>query len=188
MSDMMCVCVQLEPSAHAVPLVDAVVALTLTTIMTPRSATLETSISASGDSSTLVFASTTSAEVENGLMFEVHWYANKVEPITTVSVVPLMKQTSIFANSVLCTMDRSAVAVVPVGPNSSGLLPRHLKNRPQEGENSPLPVDLFGRKVDIVLVGRGFLPRPQHISMRHLFRQRTRHLEGRKPLKDHRNR
>ena len=62
--DMMCACVQLAPSAHAVPLVGAVVALTLTTIMNPRSATLETSISATGDSSKLVFASTTSAEVE----------------------------------------------------------------------------------------------------------------------------
>ena len=119
-SDMMCVCVQLEPSAHAVPLVGAVVALTLTTFMNPRSATLETSISATGDSSTLVFESTTSAEVEIGLMFEVHWHANKVEPITTVAVVPLMKQTSFFADSVLCLVDRS---VVPVGPNSSGLQP-----------------------------------------------------------------
>ena len=60
----MCECVQLDPSAHAVPLVGAVVALTLTTIFNPRSATLETSISATGDSSTLVFASTTSGEVE----------------------------------------------------------------------------------------------------------------------------
>ena len=60
--DMMCACVQLDPSAHAVPLVGAVV-FTLTTKNT-RSATLETSISATGDSSTLVFASTTSAEVE----------------------------------------------------------------------------------------------------------------------------
>ena len=32
-------------------------------------------------------------------MFEVHWHANKVEPITTVAVVPLMKQTLIFADS-----------------------------------------------------------------------------------------
>ena len=80
---------QLDPSAYAVPLVGAVVALTLATIMNPRCATLETSISATGDSSTLVFASMTSAEVEIGLMFEVHWHANKVEPITTVAVVPL---------------------------------------------------------------------------------------------------
>ena len=27
-------------------------------------------------------------------MFEVHWHANKVDPITTLAVVPLMKQTS----------------------------------------------------------------------------------------------
>ena len=40
-------------------------------------------------------------------MFEVHWHANKVEPVTTVAVVPLMKPTSYFADSVLCLMDRS---------------------------------------------------------------------------------
>ena len=149
-SDMMCVCVQMDPSAHAVPLVGA---------MNPRSATLETSISATGDSSTLVFASTTSAEVEIGLMFEVHWHANKVEPITTVAVVPLMKQTS-FANSVLCLMDRSAVAVVLVGPNSSGLRSLSATGRHRS-------------------CCRGFSPRPQHIMLRHLFRERTRHPEGR---------
>ena len=46
-------------------------------------------------------------------MFEVHWHANKVEPITTVPVVPRMKQTLMFANWVLDHMDRSAVALVP---------------------------------------------------------------------------
>ena len=42
-----------------------------------------------------------------------------------------------------------------------------------------ITIDLFRPEVNVSLAGLGFLPRPQQIMLRHLFRERTGHLEGR---------